>query len=112
VLTDSLAIRGQLDALATLLGPPFEPPKPLECVAGPSRIVGIIVPPNGLKRRSSTMPFHPRPSSDRKVSTVLDTVAVEACKSEAWMDVGEAVMEALEADLQKAIEERVSHSHH
>jgi protein regulator of cytokinesis 1 len=95
-LTNFLAIRSQLDTLSNLLGPPFEPPKPLEAVAGPSR---LTLPLSEGSRKSDV----PRASAPTSTPIGLH-------ESTSWLDVGEAVMEALEADLQKAIEERVSGS--
>jgi len=75
-------------------------------VAGPSRLQPPPAQINGIKRKSSTLHHAPRTSGERKSAT--HTVEGIQGGGEVWMDVGESVMEALEADLQKAITERVS----
>ncbi|ORY29830.1 microtubule associated protein-domain-containing protein [Naematelia encephala] len=88
-------LQAQVDYLCTLLGPPFEPPKPLQPIAGPSKL-----PDPGLKAPNGT-------SGSRKVSGG-PTLAqqIEEGKSETWLDVGEEVMESLGDVYQKALEER------
>jgi hypothetical protein len=106
-------LQAALTALANLLGAPFESPKPLQPVAGPSnglnqaRLSLPPVAPAGNRKVSGTS-FKPETAQERKRSNVGTTVVVDESKREVWFEVGDEVIEALEVDCRKATEERVS----
>lgn len=109
-----------MTALANLLGAPFEPPKPLLPVAGPSNsrestgshrvsIAGIGAGPSAVasgSRKASGTSFKPETAEERKRSNV-GVMAVDENKREVWLEVSDQVIEALEIDYRKATEERV-----
>lgn len=89
-----------IERLAAILGPPFEPAKSLQPIASSSR--SLAPPPAGLRRTSSNddlkSGYHKSSSAGRLVA---EDIAFE------WFDVGEAVLEELQALAQKALDERV-----
>jgi hypothetical protein len=102
-----------LTALANLLGPPFEPPKPLQPVAGPSNGLNqarLSLPPVAAPtgRKVSGTSFKPETAQERKRSNVGPVIAVDESMREVWMEVSNEVIEALEVDFKKARDERVS----
>lgn len=110
-------LQDALTALANLLGTPFEPPAPLQPVAGPSnphsrdstgstsnRRISVLPQAHG-QRKASGPSFKPETAEERKRSNIG---AVDEQKREVWLEVSDQVIEALELDFRKATEERVS----
>ncbi|OCF38366.1 hypothetical protein I317_07862 [Kwoniella heveanensis CBS 569] len=86
-----------LDRLSALLGPPFQPPKPLQPVASCSKhpSAGPSVPLNEVKKRTSGHTLAQQIAGG-KLPQVPQT----------WYDVGESVTEELDEAVTKALEER------
>ena len=112
----SAELQEALTALANLLGAPFEHPKPLQPVAGPSNSrestgahrTSLIGPSAGGtasgSRKASGTSFKPETAEERKRSNVG---VVDENKREVWLEVSDQVIEALEIDYRRATEERV-----
>ena len=103
-------LQSALTALATLLGAPFEPPKPLQPIAGSSNpiIQQQQQQRNSLGRVVSNSSFKPEKAGTKKRSLLGPLDGDE--QRDVWLDLGGQVLESLEADLKRAIEERVSSS--
>ncbi|GMK59590.1 hypothetical protein CspeluHIS016_0801960 [Cutaneotrichosporon spelunceum] len=102
-------LRSQLEKLSTLLGSPYEPPAPLTPIPGlavPARkprpsMAATLPPPVNLA------PTINKRTSGRRASAFHPPAPEpETPKLEAWLDVGEDVQMALEAAVEKALEER------
>lgn len=102
------AVRSQIDYFATLLGPPFESPQPLQPIAGPSR--PVVPAGKSLVRKPSNSMLKPGMPSNRRVSAVPPPAVAEVLDTVPWYDVSDGVLEALQTDLQRGIEERVQSS--
>ncbi|WWC60378.1 uncharacterized protein I303_102950 [Kwoniella dejecticola CBS 10117] len=85
-----------LDQLAALLGPPFQPSKPLQSVASSSKRPSTSgsAPVGEVKKRTSTHTLAQQIAGGK----VPDT----------WYDVGESISEELDEAVSKALEERKS----
>lgn len=99
------AVRSQIDYFATLLGPPFEAAQPLQPIAGPSRI--IAAPTNPLARKPSSSSLKPSLNGAHRLSAGPPPSTADVGEAVPWYDVSEGVLEALQLDLQKGVEERV-----
>ncbi|WVW80220.1 hypothetical protein I302_102198 [Kwoniella bestiolae CBS 10118] len=85
-----------LDQLSTLLGPPFQPSKPLQPVASSSK---------------QTQPSTSAPIGETKNHTSGTTLAQQIAGGKVpstWYDVGESISEELDEAVTKALEERDS----
>ncbi|OCF56492.1 hypothetical protein L486_05342 [Kwoniella mangroviensis CBS 10435] len=85
-----------LDQLSTLLGPPFQPSKPLQPVASSSKQTqpSASVPAGEVKQRSSGTTLAQQIAGGKVPST--------------WYDLGESISEELDEAVAKALEERSS----
>lgn len=109
-----------LTALANLLGSPFDPPKPLQPVAGPSgsssrdstaattaHRTSLTNGAGAGSRKASGTSFKPETAEERKRSNI-GVGPMDDQKREVWLEVTDQVIEALQLDCKKATEERVS----
>jgi protein regulator of cytokinesis 1 len=100
-------LRATLEVLSNLLGPPFEPPSPLQPVASSSKSVAPPGPSrSSLNRNAGNLVSGGGYRRSASGGTLVQ--AIEEGKKEIWLDVGEEITEILEVAVQKAMEERVS----
>ena len=101
-----LELQATLEILSNLLGPPFQPPQPLQPIASSSKcVLPTVFTRSSLGRIGSDAV--PSDRSRRSVSSGILAQSEEEGKKEIWKDVGEEVMETLEIAVQKAMDERV-----
>ena len=98
------AVRSQIEYFAALLGPPFETPQPLQPIAGPSR----PQPAKEIVRKTSSTSLSIHAASRRVSTNPPPPVLADEQGGVPWYNVGDDVLEALQAELQRAMEERVS----
>lgn len=106
-------VMAQIDQLATMLGAPFEPAKPLTPIPGPSRVV--VGPPvaKAAPRKVSSASLAAGPSTNRRLSTMPPpAVAQESAEATSWFNVADDVLEGLQVTLAQAEEERVRWTGH
>jgi len=80
-----------IDRLSIILGPPFEPAAPLQPVASSSK----------------SRPAVPRSSSTETLTNSDEAQDSGALKGYAYLNVGQNVLDTLQATAQKALDERV-----
>lgn len=112
LIADPIELQSALNALAALLGAPFEPPKPLQPIAGPSNpILQQHQQRTSIGRKASNGSFKPDTTGAARKRSFLGATENDERK-EVWLDIGGQILEELQADLNKAVEERVSTSIH